>query len=61
MNNYLETIYFRNEYGEKYLTKVIALLPDSLKWKDKEEKQFRCLIRFSKEYMLLAIGYKSNE
>lgn len=44
----------------KYLTKVIALLPDSLKWKDKEEKQFRRLIRFSKEEMLLAVGYKPN-
>jgi len=44
----------------KCLTKLIALLPDSLKWKDKEEKEFRRLIRFSKDEMLLAVGYKSN-
>ncbi len=45
----------------KYLTMFIALLPDSFKWKDKEEKEFRRLIRFSKEKMLLAVGSKANE
>lgn len=45
----------------KYITMLIALLPDSLKWKDKEEKEFRRLIRFSKEKMLLAVGNKVNE
>jgi hypothetical protein len=45
----------------KYVTMLIALLPDSLKWKDKEEKEFRRLIRFSKEKMLLAVGNKANE
>lgn len=42
----------------KFFTKMIALLPDSFKWRDKEEKQFRRLIRFSKEEMLLAVGNK---
>ena len=45
----------------KYVTMLIALLPDSLKWKDKEEKEFRRLIRFSKEKMLLSVGNKTNE
>lgn len=43
-----------------FLTKIIALLPDHLKWKDKSEREFRKLIRFSKEKMLLATGYKPN-
>jgi len=42
-----------------FVTKMISLLPDSLKWKDKEESQPRKLIRFSKEKMLLAIGIKN--
>ncbi|HSV43560.1 MAG TPA: methyltransferase domain-containing protein [Candidatus Bathyarchaeia archaeon] len=42
------------------LTRVIALLPDSLKWRDSEEKDFRRWIRFSKEKMLLAVGYKPH-
>ena len=45
----------------EYVTELIALLPDSLKWKDKEEKDFRTLIRFSKEKMLLAVANKMNE
>ena len=45
----------------KYITMLIALLPDSFKWKDKEEKEFRRLIRFSKEKMLLAVGGKPGE
>lgn len=45
----------------RYVTMIISLLPDSLKWKDKEEKNFRRLIRFSKEKMLLAVGSKSDE
>lgn len=44
----------------KWITAIIAFLPDSLKWKDKEESKHRSLIRFSKEKMLLAIGYKIN-
>ena len=42
----------------KFITRIIGLLPDSLKWKDKEESQPRKLIRFSKEEMLLAVGAK---
>lgn len=42
------------------LTRIIALLPDSLKWRDKEERHFRTLVRFSKEKMLLGMGYKPN-
>ncbi len=44
----------------KFVTSIISILPDSLKWKDKEERQFRELIRFSKEKMLLARGYKPD-
>lgn len=42
----------------KVFTKMIALLPDSLKWKDREQSDARKLIRFSKEEMLLAVGEK---
>jgi SAM-dependent methyltransferase len=42
----------------KYLAWVISLLPDSLKWKDSEEKNFRTWVRFSKEKMLIAVGKK---
>ena len=38
---------------------LIALAPESWKWKDKEEKEFREWIRFSKEKMLLATAVKS--
>jgi 2-polyprenyl-3-methyl-5-hydroxy-6-metoxy-1,4-benzoquinol methylase len=44
----------------KILTRIFTLLPDSFKWKDKNEKEFRRLIRFSKEEMLLAVGYKTK-
>jgi SAM-dependent methyltransferase len=37
---------------------VIALAPESWKWKDKEESAFREWIRFSKEKMLLATAVK---
>lgn len=42
----------------EWLCDLIALLPDSWKWKDKEESNFREWIRFSKEKMLLATGVK---
>lgn len=40
--------------------KVVALLPDALKWKDGEQRNTRDrkLIRFSKEIMLLSYGVK---
>ncbi len=40
------------------LLKLIALLPDSFKWKDQQESQPRKLIRFAKEKMLLCKGVK---
>lgn len=42
----------------KFIFDLIALLPNSLKWKDKKEEIHRPLIRFSKEKMLLATGVK---
>lgn len=42
----------------KFIPKVISLLPDSLKWKDKKQSEHRPLIRFSKELMLLGYGEK---
>lgn len=45
----------------KYFTKCVTLLPDSLKWKDSRERDFRTFIRFSKEKMLLAVGNKAKE
>lgn len=41
------------------IPKIVSLLPDSLKWKDKLEHDPRKLIRFSKEKMLIAKGVKS--
>ena len=37
---------------------LISILPESFKWKNKEETLHRKLIRFSKEKMLLATGKK---
>ena len=44
----------------EFIPKAISLLPDSLKWKDREQRNTkdRKLIRFSKEKMLLAYGNK---
>lgn len=42
----------------RFITRLISLLPDSLKWKDDEQSDARKLIRFSKEKMLLAVGEK---
>jgi ubiquinone/menaquinone biosynthesis C-methylase UbiE len=41
-----------------FITKLIALLPDRYKWKDKEERVQRVLIRHSKERMLLVSAKK---
>tara|TARA_R110001583_G_scaffold6509_6_gene33013 strand:- start:11400 stop:12107 length:708 start_codon:yes stop_codon:yes gene_type:complete len=43
-----------------FIAKLIALVPDSWKWKDKEQRNTkdRKLIRFSKEKMLLCYGVK---
>lgn len=42
------------------IPKIVSLLPDFLKWKDREQRNTkdRKLIRFSKEKMLLAYGTK---
>lgn len=40
------------------LADVIAWVPESWKWKDKEESDFREWIRFSKEKMILATAVK---
>ncbi len=44
----------------RFVAKLIALLPDFLKWKDREQRNTRDrkLIRFSKEIMLLGYGVK---
>lgn len=44
----------------KFIPKIISLLPESLKWKNKHERngQDRKLIRFSQELMLLSWGTK---
>lgn len=44
----------------KFVASIISLLPDSLKWRDKEESSQRKLIRFSKEKMLLVVGIKNE-
>tara|TARA_R110002096_G_scaffold244371_2_gene436584 strand:- start:2175 stop:2873 length:699 start_codon:yes stop_codon:yes gene_type:complete len=43
-----------------FIPKIVSLLPDSLKWKDSEQRNTkdRKLIRFSKEKMLLSYGVK---
>jgi len=41
-----------------YICDLISLLPHSFKWKDREEKEFRTWVRFSKEKMILATGTK---
>ncbi|MBN2421605.1 class I SAM-dependent methyltransferase [Candidatus Woesearchaeota archaeon] len=41
-----------------FIPKIISLLPDYLKWKDRNETSQRKLIRFAKEKMLLATGHK---
>lgn len=44
----------------RIITRIVSIVPDSLKWKDKAESKPRNFIRFSKEEMLLAVGCKSN-
>lgn len=45
----------------KVVARIISFLPDSLKWKDKEESRPRKLVRFSKEKMLLVSGVKKHD
>lgn len=44
----------------KIISDIASLLPESFKWKDKEESEFREWIRFSKEKMLLVTGVKPD-
>lgn len=44
--------------GLVFITRIISLLPDSLKWKDKEQRIQNVLIRHSKERMLLLSAKK---
>jgi len=41
-----------------FISNLISVLPDSFKWKNKEETIHRKWVRFSKEKMLLSIGIK---
>ena len=43
-----------------FITKIISLLPDSLKWNDHEQSDARKLIRFSKEENAAGRGRKVN-
>lgn len=41
-----------------WIPRLVALLPDCMKWKDAARTQQRLLVRFSKETMLLAVARK---
>jgi len=47
----------------EFVSRLIALLPNSWKWKDRDERNTkdRKLIRFSKEKMLLSYGIKGEQ
>ncbi|MBW7942496.1 MAG: class I SAM-dependent methyltransferase [Candidatus Kuenenia stuttgartiensis] len=47
--------------GLVFITRIISLLPNSLKWKDKEERIQNVLIRHSKERMLLLSAQKPSQ
>ncbi len=42
--------------GLKFLCQAIALLPESMKWKDPQRLEMNKTVRFSKETMLLAVA-----
>jgi SAM-dependent methyltransferase len=42
----------------KFIPWLVRKLPNSLKWRDKNQRKHRLLVRFSKETMLLAIAKK---
>ncbi len=42
----------------KPLLTPVTWLPDSFKWKDARQSEHRKIVRFAKEKMLLAVGYK---
>ena len=47
--------------GLAFVTRIISLLPDSLKWKGKEKREQRILVRHSKERMLLVSARKPHQ
>lgn len=42
----------------KFVPWLVRKLPDSMKWRDKNQRRHRLLVRFSKETMLLAVATK---
>ena len=42
----------------KFIQWLVRKLPDTLKWRDREQRRHRVLVRFSKETMLLAVATK---
>ncbi len=42
----------------RWIPKLVALAPDSWKWRDEEQLRHRTIVRFSKEKMLLAVAKK---
>jgi hypothetical protein len=42
----------------KIIPWFLRKLPNSMKWRDKNQRKHRLLVRFSKETMLLAIAKK---
>jgi SAM-dependent methyltransferase len=42
----------------KFIPWILRKLPDSMKWRDKNQRKHRLLVRFSKETMLLGIARK---
>lgn len=57
-NYFLQLPFVWKTWWGRYVAFLFSLLPDALKWRDFEEKDFRTIVRFSKEKMLLAIGQK---
>jgi 2-polyprenyl-3-methyl-5-hydroxy-6-metoxy-1,4-benzoquinol methylase len=42
----------------KFIPWLVRKLPDSMKWRDRQQRRHRLLVRFSKETMLLALARK---
>ena len=42
----------------KFIPWLVRKLPDSMKWRDRQQRRHRVLVRFSKETMLLALARK---
>ena len=57
-NNFYMLPFFWKYPKLLFLTKMIALMPNRFKWKDKEERDQRVMIRHSKERMLIVSARK---